>query len=65
MKECERFLSDWQAGFRPERGCRDNVLLLRILYEQAILFGDKLIVTFIDYIVLSLTVLATNFWTRV
>ena len=31
MKECESYLSDWQAGFRPERGCRDNILLLRVL----------------------------------
>ena len=29
--ECADFPSDWQAGFRPERGCRDNVLLLRVL----------------------------------
>ena len=31
QRECSGFLSDWQAGFRPERGCRDNILLLRVL----------------------------------
>ena len=29
--ETETFLSDWQAGFRSKRGCRDNVLILRTL----------------------------------
>ena len=48
-KECADFLSDWQAGFRPERGCRDNVLLLRVLFDQALARGEKLCVTFIDY----------------
>ena len=48
-KECSDFLADWQAGFRPERGCRDNVLLLRILFDQAINDDQKLLVTFIDY----------------
>ena len=49
MKECAGFISDWQAGFRPERGCRDNVLLLRIMFEQAIANNEKLYVTYIDY----------------
>ena len=49
MNECSDFLSDWQAGFRPERGCRDNILLLRMLYEQVIANDDKLFVTYIDY----------------
>ena len=35
--ECSQYLSDWQAGFRPERSCRDNILLLLVLFEQAIL----------------------------
>ena len=50
-KECADFLSDWhwQAGFRPERGCRDNILLLRVLFDQAISQGKKLYVTYIDY----------------
>ena len=47
--ECSEFLADWQAGFRPERGCRDNVLLLRVLFDQAIADNQKLLVTYIDY----------------
>ena len=31
VKECSDFLSDWHAGFRQGRGCRDNVLLLRVM----------------------------------
>ena len=42
MTECEEFLSDWQAGFRPERGCRDNILLLRVLVEQVIKENGKM-----------------------
>ena len=49
MKECSDYLSDWQAGFRPERGCRDNILLLRVLYDQIINTDSKLFVTYIDY----------------
>ena len=33
VKECSGFLSDWQAGFRQERGCRDNILLLRVMID--------------------------------
>ena len=49
MKECDGFLSDWQAGFRAERGCRDNVFLLRALYDHIILGKTNCVVTFIDY----------------
>ena len=49
MRECQGHLSDWQAGFRPERGCRDNILLLRVLYDQIIKDNSKLYVTYIDY----------------
>merc|ERR1712025_1162161 len=49
MSECKHFLSDWQAGFQPERGCRDNILLLRILFDQIINENEKIFVTFIDY----------------
>ena len=48
-KECADFLSDWQAGFRPERGCRDNVLLLRVIFDHFPEKGEKLCVTSIDY----------------
>ena len=49
MSECKQYLSDWQAGFRPERGCRDNILLLRVLFDQIIKDNSKLYVTYIDY----------------
>ena len=49
MNECADFLSDWQAGFRPERGCRDNTLLLRVLFDYILERGEKLFVTYIDY----------------
>ena len=49
VKECDGFLSDWQAGFRAARGCRDNVLLLRTLYEFVINGNKDCVVTFIDY----------------
>ena len=47
--ECSKFLSEWQAGFRPERGCRDNVLLLRVLFDQVIKENKRINVTYIDY----------------
>ena len=46
MTECNKFLSDWQAGFRPERGCRDNILLLRLLFDLALEQGKELYVTY-------------------
>ena len=47
--ECSGFLADWQAGFRPLRGCRDNILLLRVLIDNAIKNNTNMCVTFIDY----------------
>ena len=47
--ETDSFLSDWQAGFRKNRGCRDNVLTLRSLYDAILEEGRKMYVTFIDY----------------
>ena len=49
IKETEWFLSDWQAGFRSQRGCRDNLLLLRVIYDQVINGNDKCVVTYIDF----------------
>ena len=49
IKECELFLSEWQAGFRAGRGCRDNILLLRILYDFVLKGKLDCVVTFIDY----------------
>ena len=47
--ECIDFFSDYQAGFRKLRGCRDNILLLRVLYDQVINGDGKCVVTYIDY----------------
>ena len=49
MSETESYLPDWQAGFRKGRGCRDNVLLLRTIYNHMIDTGKTLYVTFVDY----------------
>ena len=47
--ECAAFFSEWQAGFRSHRGCRDNILLLRMLYDQVINNDDSCVITYIDY----------------
>ena len=48
-QETASFLSEWQAGFRKQRGCRDNVLVLRTIYDDMLEMGEKLYVSFIDY----------------
>ena len=45
----ESRLSETQAGFRRERGCRDNVLLLRLMMDAVLRAGKEAVVTFIDY----------------
>ena len=47
--ETNGYLSDWQAGFRKERGCRDNVMIMRTIYEDTIEQGRQICATFIDY----------------
>ena len=47
--ETKGFLSEWQAGFHKKRGCRDNVLVLRTIYDDMLEQGKKLYATFIDY----------------
>ena len=49
LNDCGGFLSEWQAGFRSQRGCRDNILLLRVLYDQIINNNSSCVVTYIDY----------------
>ena len=49
VEECKGFFSEWQAGFRAKRGCRDNLLLLRVLYDQVIARNKKCVITYIDY----------------
>ena len=45
----ESRLAETQAGFRRERGCRDNVLLLRLLMDAVLRAGKQAVVMFIDY----------------
>ena len=45
----ESRLAETQAGFRQERGCRDNVLLLRLLMDAVLRAGKQAVVTFIYY----------------
>ena len=47
--DVESRLADIQAGFRRERGCRDNVLLLRLLVDAVLRAGKRAVITFIDY----------------
>ena len=49
MAETDWFLSDWQAGFRSERGCRDNILLLRVIYDQYVRGKKGCVITYIDF----------------
>ena len=44
----DSFLQDWQAGFREERGCRDNAMILRVLCEKMVELGKSLAVVFVD-----------------
>ena len=42
-------LPDTKAGFRPARGCRDNVCALRWFIDMVLREGRQAVVTFIDY----------------
>ena len=48
-KETNGFLADWQAGFRKLRGCRDNVMILRTIFDDVMDQGKQMCATFIDY----------------
>ena len=45
----ESHLAETQAGFRRERGCRDNVLALRLLMDAVLRAGEQAVVTFINH----------------
>ena len=49
VAETDWFISEWQAGFRSGRGCRDNILLLRVIYDQYIKGNKKCAITYIDF----------------
>lgn len=42
------YLSDWKAGFRQNRGCRDNIMVLRTICEDMLARGQEICATFID-----------------
>ena len=44
----EKFLQEWQAGFREARGCRDNSMILPIC-EKILELDKSLAAVFIDY----------------
>ena len=48
MAVLDERLPDTQAGFRPARGCRDNVCALRWLIDMVLREGRQAVVTFID-----------------
>ena len=45
----ESFLKDWQAGFRANRGCRDNSMILRTVCQKMIEMGESIAISFVDY----------------
>ena len=49
MEVLDGHLPDTQAGFRPARGCRDNVCALRWFIAMVLREGRNAVITFIDY----------------
>ena len=49
MAQTGHRLQDWQAGFRPGKGCRDNTFILRTLCQRVMQLGRFITLTFIDY----------------
>ena len=49
MEVLDAHLPDTQAGFRPARGCRDNVCALRWFIDMVLREGRQAVITFIDY----------------
>ena len=43
------YIAKWQAGFRAQRGCRDNTMLLRVICQSMLELGRSIAATFIDY----------------
>ena len=49
MEVLDGHLPDIQAGFRPARGCRDNVCALRWFIAMVLREGRHAVISFIDY----------------
>ena len=50
LREITGFLEETQAGFRQERGTRDNVVSLSALIDEVITRGESCVITFIDFV---------------
>ena len=49
QKHCEQSCREEQAGFRPNRGCIDQIFALRQLVEERVRCGRRTVVVFIDF----------------
>uniref|UniRef100_A0A3Q4G418 Reverse transcriptase domain-containing protein n=1 Tax=Neolamprologus brichardi TaxID=32507 RepID=A0A3Q4G418_NEOBR len=49
QKHCEMTSREEQAGFRPGRGCSDQIFTLRRLMEERIRCGRRTVIIFIDF----------------
>ena len=58
----EQVAREEQAGFRPERGCCDQIFVPRQLLEERIRCGKSLVVVFIDFISAFDSVHQTALW---
>ena len=47
--EVEASLPDEQAGFRKDRGTRDNILLLARIIDNTLARGEEGVAVFLDY----------------
>ena len=48
--EVEDYMVETQAGFRKERGCRDNIYILGEIIDEVIRSNGSAVSVFIDYI---------------
>ena len=49
LRRMEERLPDSQAGFRKARGCRDKVLILKLIIDEIVKADQEATVVFIDY----------------
>ena len=53
LAKCKKFLSDWQTGFRSERGWRDNTLLIHTLYDRIVEKNQSCISWHYSYVIVA------------
>ena len=49
VKQTDLFMSEWQAGYRSQRGCRGNILRLAVSNLRQLHQQQKCVVTYIDF----------------